>query len=103
MLQQYNFSFFLSLSLSLFLSFINLFILFIYFWLRWVFVAACRLSPITASGSYSSLWCTGFIVVASYCGACGLGAWASVVVARRLSSCGSWAVECRLSSCGAWA
>ena len=28
---------------------------------------------------------------------------ASVVVARRLSSCGSRALECRLSSCGAWA
>ena len=27
--------------------------------------------------------------------------WASVVVARRLSSCGLWALECRLSSCGA--
>ena len=26
--------------------------------------------------------------------------WASVVVARRLSSCGSWASERRLSSCG---
>ena len=32
-----------------------------------------------------------------------LGAWASVVVAHRLSSCGSWALERRLSSCGAWA
>ena len=28
-----------------------------------------------------------------------LGTWASVVVARGLSSCGSWAVERRLSSC----
>ena len=28
---------------------------------------------------------------------------ASVVVARGLSSCGSWALERRLSSCGAWA
>ena len=27
----------------------------------------------------------------------------SVVVARRLSSCGSWALERRLSSCGTWA
>ena len=32
-----------------------------------------------------------------------LGARASVVVARGLSSCGSRALECRLSSCGAWA
>ena len=26
---------------------------FIYFWLHWVFVAECGLSPIAASGSYS--------------------------------------------------
>ena len=42
------------------LFFINLFILFIYFWLWWVFVAACRLSLIAASGGYSSLQCAGF-------------------------------------------
>ena len=36
-------------------------------------------------------------------GAWALGARASVVVARRLSSCGSQALEHRLSSCGAWA
>ena len=42
------------------------------------------------------------IAVASLCcGARALGAWASVVVARGLSSCGSWALELRLSSCGA--
>ena len=35
---------------------INLF----YFWLRWVFVAAHRLSLVVASGGYSSLRCTGF-------------------------------------------
>ena len=44
------------------------------------------------------------IAVASLCyGARALGARASVVVARGLSSCGSRALECRLSSCGAWA
>ena len=43
--------------------------------------------------------CGGF----SCCRAWALGARASVVVALRLSSCGSWALECRLSSCGAWA
>ena len=44
------------------------------------------------------------IVVASLCcGAEALGAQASVVVARRLSSCGSRALEHRLSSCGAGA
>ena len=37
------------------------------------------------------------------CGAWALGAQASVVVARELSSCGSRALEHRLSSCGAWA
>ena len=45
------------------------------------------------------------IAVASLvvCGARALGAQASVVVARGLSSCDSWALEHRLSSCGAWA
>ena len=42
-----------------------------------------------------------FIAVASRCGAQALGARASVVVARGLSSCGSRALEYRLSSCGA--
>ena len=37
---------------------INLFI--IYFWLHWVFAAACGLSLVAASGGYSPLWCTGF-------------------------------------------
>ena len=35
--------------------------------------------------------CGLLIVVASRCGARALGAQASVVVARRLSSCGTWA------------
>ena len=38
----------------------KLFILFIYFWLRWVFVAAHGLSLVAASGGYSSLRCVGF-------------------------------------------
>ena len=41
--------------------------------------------------------CGGF----SCCRAQALGLRASVVVACRLSSCGSWAIECRFSSCGA--
>ena len=41
------------------------------------------------------------IAVASRCGARALGARASVVVARGLSSCGSWALDHRLCSCGA--
>ena len=45
--------------------------------------------------------CGLLIVVASlYCRAQALGTQAAVVVARRLSSCGSWALERRLSSCG---
>ena len=40
------------------------------------------------------------IAVASRCGAGALGMQASVVVARKLSSCGSHALERRLSSCG---
>ena len=47
--------------------------------------------------SVQAFHCGGF----SCCGAQGLGARASVVVAHRLSSCGSQALECRLSSCGA--
>ena len=43
--------------------------------------------------------CGGF----SCCRAQALGMQASVVVAHRLSSCGSWVLELRLSSCGAWA
>ena len=39
---------------------INLFILFIYFWLRRVFVAARRLSLVAASGDYSLLQRVGF-------------------------------------------
>ena len=44
----------------IYLFFINLFILFIYFWLHWVFVAALGLSPFAASGGYSSLQYAGF-------------------------------------------
>ena len=35
-------------------------ILFIYFWLRWVFVAVRGLPLVAVSGVYSSLQCTGF-------------------------------------------
>ena len=46
----------------LFLFLFNRFIyfLFIYFWLRWVFVAARGLPLVAASGGYCSLWCAGF-------------------------------------------
>ena len=46
------------------ISFFNLFLkfiyLFIYFWLRWVFVAVHGLCLVAASGGYSSLRCVGF-------------------------------------------
>ena len=45
--------------------FFNLFILFIYFWLCWVFVAACGLSLGAVSGGYSVDVCGLLIAVAS--------------------------------------
>ena len=89
----YKADFFKTYFFCLFLKFY----LFIYFWLRWVFVAACRLSLVVASGGYSSLQCTG----------CSL--WWLLLLqspgSRRagFSSCGSRALERRLSSCGAQA
>ena len=46
-------------NLSTLFFLIDLFI-FIYLWLRWVFVAACGLSLVAVSGGYSSLWCVHF-------------------------------------------
>ena len=88
----------LSLNRSTFVSDIIFlkFILFIYFWLCWVFVAVRGLSLVAASGASH---CGGF----SCCQSWALGAQASVAVACGLSSCGSRALERRLSSCGAWA
>ena len=37
-----------------------IFLKLIYFWLCWVFIAACGLSLAAASRGYSPLWCTGF-------------------------------------------
>ena len=45
---------------GVFYLFIYLIYLFIYFWLRWVFVAMHRLSLVATSGAYSSLQCAGF-------------------------------------------
>ena len=57
---------------------INLFILFIYFWLRWVFIAVLRLSLAVASGGYSSLpWLLFLRSTGSRCAG--------------FSSCGTWA------------
>ena len=77
-------------------------IYFIYFWLHWVFVAACGLSLVVESGAalhcgVRASHCGGF----SCCGARALGTRASVVVACGLRSCGSQALERRVSSCGA--
>ena len=76
-----------------FFIFINLFILFIYFWLRWVFFAVHGLSLVVVSGGYSLLWCTGFslqwlLLLRSTGSRC-----------AGFSSCGSQALERRLSSC----
>ena len=47
---------------TLFKTMLSLFfkIYFIYFWLRWVFIAVHRLSLVEASGGYSLLRCAGF-------------------------------------------
>ena len=52
-----DFNFFL---FSVLFFLINYFILFIYFWLCSVFVAAHGLSLVAVSGGCSSLWCAGF-------------------------------------------
>ena len=60
------------------------------FFLRWVFVAVCRLSVVAVSGGYSSLRSTGFSLRwLPCCGGRALGVQASVVVACGLSSCGT--------------
>ena len=80
------------------------FILFIYFWLHWVFVAARGLSLVVVSGGYSSLWYVGFLLwwlllLWSQSSRC-VG---SVVVAHGLQSAGSVVVAHGLScsvTCG---
>ena len=56
---------------------INLFIYLFIFWLRWVFIAACGLSLVGASGCYSSLWWVGFSLW-----------WLLFVVEHGLQACG---------------
>ena len=64
----------LSLSLGInTVSFFNFIYLFIYFWLRWVFIVARGLSLVAASGGTSSLQCVGFLIAV-----------ASLVVEHRL-------------------
>ena len=50
---------FIYMCIYIFLIYINLFY-FIYFWLHWVFVAACGFSLAVVSGGHSSLRCAGF-------------------------------------------
>ena len=80
---------------------------FIYFWLCWVFVAACGLSLVAASGlqlQRALLQCTCFslrwLLLLQSTGSRRAG---FSSVARGLSSCGLRALEHKLSSCGAWA
>ena len=58
---------------------------FIYFGLHWVFVAACRLSLVAASGGYTSLWCVGFSL------RCLLLLWSTGSRHTGFSSCGTQA------------
>ena len=56
-----------------------------YFWLRWVFVAACGLFSSCGKQGILFVAVHGLLIaVASRCRAQALGAWASVVMARRL-------------------
>ena len=81
------------------------FLLFIYLFLAALglrccvgFLWLCRTGATLPCGARAS-HCSDF----SRCRVQALGAWASVVVAHGLSSCGSQALERRLSSCGAGA
>ena len=65
--------------------FLNLFNLFIYFWLRWFFVAARGLSLVAVSGGYSSLRCEGFSLRWL------LLLWSMGSRRTGFSSCGTWA------------
>ena len=53
---------FLFVCLFVFLKNKFIYFLFIYFWLHWVFIAACGLSLVAASGGYSSLRCGGVLI-----------------------------------------
>ena len=59
------------------------------------FLKLSRVGATLRCGAWAS-HCGGF----SCCRAGALGAWASVVVACGLNSCGSRDLECRLSNCG---
>ena len=94
-------------------------IIFFFFWLHWVFVAACRLSSSSSEWGYSQLQCSGFslqwLLVAEHrlqaqefssCSTQAQQLWSTRV--HRLQQfwhagsvgCGFWALEHGLSSCG---
>ena len=79
---------------SKFKSFATVLIVFFFFWLHWVFIAALGLSLVAVSGGYSSLWCAGFSL-----------RWLLLLQSMSsrhagFSSCDLRALEHRLSSCG---
>ena len=63
----------------------------------------CCVRAFSNCGEWGLLFVTvrGLLITVACCGAQALGVWASVVVARSLSSCDLRALEHRLSSCGA--
>ena len=65
--------------------FVLIYFIFIYFWLRWFFVAEHRLSLVAASGGYSSLQCTGFSLWWL------LLLWSTVSRHTGFSNCSAWA------------
>ena len=69
-----------------FFSLINLFFLFIYFWLCWVFIAVRGLPLVAASGGYSLLQCAGFSLWWL------LSLWSMGSRRAGFSSCGMWAL-----------
>ena len=68
--------------------------LLLFFWLCWVFIAACGLSLVVTSGGYSSLWCAGFSLQWL------LLLWSTGSRCAGFSSCGSRVLKRRLSSLG---
>ena len=91
-----------SILICMFYLFILKFILFIYFWLHWVFVAVRGLFSSCSERGLLFVAVQGLLIaVATFVVEHGLGTWASVVVAHRLSSCGLRGLEHRFSSCGA--
>ena len=70
-----------------FLGWPLLLLLFIYFWVPWVFVAARGLSLVAASGGYYSLWFMGFSLWWL------LLLWSTVSRHMGFSSCALWALS----------